>query len=163
MVSKNEGSDKSYIEKAIESLTELASNNQIDMMESFNRTNKGELFVLHFLTLSNTQVLPSELSAALHSSTARISALLGALEKKGQIERDIDKSNRRNILVTVTDAGRKRIETEMTTIKETMTRIFTEMGEADTLEFVRLSSMFFKVSQKHMIDCMGNGKNPQSG
>jgi DNA-binding MarR family transcriptional regulator len=89
--------------------------------------------------------------------------LLGALEKKGQIERDIDKSNRRNILVSITNAGRERILTEMTTMTEAMTRIFAEMGEADTLEFVRLTNIFFTVSQKHMMACEGDERNPQSG
>jgi len=163
MVSENEKGNVSYIEKAIRSFSEMMASNKKDIITAFNRANKGELFVLHFLTLHNDEVLPSELSAALHSSTARISALLGALEKKGQIERDIDKSNRRNILVTITEAGRKRIEVEMTKMRKSMTQIFTEMGETDTEEFIRLVKRFFIISQKYMIDCAEDENECQSG
>lgn len=153
MASKRDQSNTSYIETAIHSFNEMMANNQKDMMTDFNRANRGELFVLHFLTLQNTEVLPSELSAALHSSTARISALLGALEKKGQIKRDIDKNNRRNILVTITESGRERIEGEIAKMRKSMTQIFTEMGEADTEEFIRLFKRFSMISQKYMRNC----------
>jgi len=150
VVSKNEENRLNYVERAVSSFNEIMSDNRKNMMDNFNRANKGELFVLHFLTSRNTEVLPSELSAALNSSTARISALLGALEKKGQIEREIDKSNRRNILVTITEAGRERVEAEMNEIQGLMTHIFTEMGEANTAEFIRLTKLFSELSQKYV-------------
>ena len=139
-----------YVTNAIVKFNAIMSNCQKDMLENMNRANKGELFVLHFLSLSNTAVLPSELSAALNSSMARISALLGSLEKKNQIERDIDKSNRRNILVTITETGRERAEAEMRYIEENLARVFIEMGETDTAEFLRLSEQFFGLMQKHI-------------
>ena len=139
-----------YVEKALLSLQEIMSNSHKNMLEDINRANKGELFILQFLAMHNTEVLPSELSAALQASTARISELLGALEKKGQIMRDIDKNNRRNILVTITDEGRHRVETEMTEMKNRMARIFTDMGEADTAEFIRLSRRFSELMQTHL-------------
>lgn len=147
---KKDENNLSYAEKAMISFHEIMSNNQKNMLEDMNRVNKGELFVLHFLALRDTAVLPSELSAALQASTARISALLGALEKKGQIQRDIDKSNRRNILVTITEAGRIRAETEMKEMQRRITRIFMDMGEEDTAEFIRLIKRFSELAQKHM-------------
>ncbi|MFA7075229.1 MAG: transcriptional regulator [Candidatus Izemoplasmatales bacterium] len=150
-MSMKENEEKlSYEEKAFITFNEMMSNNQKDMLESMNKANKGELFVLHFLTMRNEEVFPSEISIALRVSTARISALLGNLEKKGQIEREIDKTNRRNILVTVTEDGRKRVRTEMKEMQKSMSRVFTEMGEADTAEFLRLSKRFFKLLQKYM-------------
>ncbi|GGH11652.1 MarR family winged helix-turn-helix transcriptional regulator [Paenibacillus segetis] len=147
MVSKNEDNRSNYVEKAIISFSKIMSDNQKSMMDNLNRANKGELFVLRILTLRNAEVLPSELSEALNSSTARISALLGALEKKGQIRREIDKSNRRNILVTITEAGRERAEAEMNEIEGRMAKVFTEMGEADTAEFIRLIKLFSDLSK----------------
>jgi len=139
-----------YAEKASIELNDIMSNSKKSMLENINRAYKGELFVLHFLAVHNTAVLPSEISAALDASTARISALLGALEKKGQIERDIDKNNRRNIRVTITEAGRIRAETEMEKNQRRAILVFTEMGEADTVEFIRLTKRFFEFSEKHM-------------
>lgn len=138
-----------FEEKAFIAFNEIMSNREKNMLENINRANKGELFVLHFLSMRDTAALPSELSAALQSSTARISALLGNLEKKGQIERTIDKSNRRNILVTITEAGRERAGTEMEEMHKNLTRIFSEMGETDTTEFIRLAKQFSELLEKY--------------
>ncbi|MEA5015046.1 MAG: transcriptional regulator [Candidatus Limiplasma sp.] len=147
----HEQHNSDYVQKAITAFHEIMSNNQRDMLDNINRGNKGELFVLQFLSMrGDGPVLPSELSTALQASTARISALLGALEKKGQIERDIDRSNRRNILVTITEAGRSRVDAEMQEMQQHMSRIFAEMGEADTVEFIRLMRIFFELGQKYM-------------
>jgi len=139
----------SFADRAFFEFNEIMASGQKDMFENMNRANKGELFVLHFLSKNKTQVIPSELSTALHATTGRISALLGSLEKKGQIEREIDKSNRRNIIVTITDAGRARVRAEMKDIKEGLSRVFIEMGETDTAEFMRLIKRFFELAQKY--------------
>ena len=139
MESENKKDNLSYAANAFIAFNEIMSAGQKDMMENINRVNKGELFVLHFLSAHGDKVIPSELSAALNASTGRISALLGTLEKKGHIERDIDKSNRRNILVTITDAGRNHVKAEMSKIKDCMTQVFIGMGESDTAEFIRLT------------------------
>lgn len=156
MANGKEESKLGYVKEAAASFNEIMANSQKNALDNFNRPHKGELFVLHFLELRSAPVLPSELSAALQSSTARISALLGALEKKGQIERDIDKSNRRNILVTITAAGRRRIEREMREMRGHLIRIFTEMGEADTAAFLSLTRRFFELFQKHLPPCPGD-------
>lgn len=156
MAIQNDKNNASYIKEAIISFHEIMSNTQKEMVDSINRANKGELFVLQFLSMRDTAVLPSELSTALQSSTARISALLGALEKKGQIERDIDKSNRRNILVTITEAGRIRAQSEMEEMERGMSQVFADMGEADTVEFIRLMRIFFELGQKYM-SCAQDG------
>lgn len=150
MAVQNDRNGLGYIKEAVASFHAIMSNSHKDMIENINRANKGELFVLQFLSMRDTAVLPSELSAALQASTARISALLGALEKKGQIERDIDKSNRRNVLVTITQAGRRRAQSEMEEMGRGMSQVFAEMGEADTREFIRLMRIFFELGQKHM-------------
>ena len=140
----------SYTEKAFIAFNDIMANKKRDTLDSMNRANKGELFVLHFLTMHTRAVLPTEISIALNASTARISALLGALEKKGQIGREIDKNNRRYILVTITAAGRERVEVEMKKLQNSITFVFDEMGEADTADFIRLLKKFMDISQKHM-------------
>lgn len=151
MYIKSDKKNPQYINEAIISFHEIMSNRKKDMVENINRANKGELFVLHFLSMRNASVLPSEISMALHASTARISALLGALEKKEQIVRDIDKNNRRNILVNITEAGRMRAQDEMEAMHQGMAKVFAEMGEADTVEFIRLMRKFFDLGEKCMM------------
>ncbi|WP_040760260.1 MarR family winged helix-turn-helix transcriptional regulator [Ruminiclostridium cellobioparum] len=138
------------IEEAVNALDALMARGKF--MEDFHRSGKGELFILKYLFEKASPALPSELSEALRSSTARISVALGTLEKKGQIHREIDTSNRRNILVTITDAGRERIHTFMQQMRNHMICVLTEMGEKDAKEFVRLMERFFEIAQRTMPD-----------
>jgi len=134
------------IEEAVASLGEIMSSSRVNMMGQMSRSGKGELFILKYLydkDTNGTEVIPSEISNVMHTSTSRISAALGALEKKGQIHREIDTSNRRNILVTITEEGRKRTVSEMEQIQGQMVNIFTKMGEQNAVEFTRLLRLLF--------------------
>ena len=142
-----------YTQKAITIFNEIMSKKR-DVMECVNRANKGELSLLHYLSLSSKPSLPSELSAELNSSAARISAMLSSLEKKGLIKRDIDTSNRRNILVTITDAGRERAKTEITEIEQTLAHVFIKMGEAETVDFLNLFEKFIMVLHDYVNETM---------
>ena len=63
---------------------------------------QGGAFILQYIYMSKREVLPSEISNEMSISTARIAAALGNLESKGLITRQIDKSDRRRILVSLT-------------------------------------------------------------
>lgn len=136
----------SSIEELVDSLGELMSRGKV--MDEFNRSGKGEIFILRYLYMKETPASPSELSEALCSSTARISAALRTLEKKGQIHREIDTTNRRFILVTITEEGRERIRGNMQRMQNHLVQVLTEMGEKDAREFVRLSMRFFEIAQR---------------
>lgn len=154
MTGENTDSLSDSIADAIAAYHGIMSKNKRNMVEDMNRANRGELFVLLFLVQHNAPVLPSDLSLAMNSSAARISALLSSLERKGQIERNIDKSNRRYILVTITGSGRERAEAEKRKMDENLARVFIEMGEKDTAGFLRLTGLFFHLMQKY------NTENP---
>lgn len=138
------------IEETIDALCEIACSGKV--MDKFNSSSKGELFILKYLLTKNAPVLPSELGEALNSTNSRISAALGALEKKGQIHRKIDVNNRRNILVTLTDAGRERILINTKQIRDHLTKVVTEMGVDEVREYVRLSTKFFEIAERTMPD-----------
>lgn len=148
MTTKNRDNIPIYVAEAMSSLDEIMSNSRKNMFEHMTKATRGESFVLKFLLKSNSPVLPSELSTALNSSTARISAILNSLEKKGELAREIDKANRRNILVTITEAGRKRAKDDMQKVYDRMVDTFTEMGEADTRELIRLMRKVLDAMQK---------------
>jgi len=139
------------IDEAFAALEEMMSGNRRNMMEQMWRSGKGEHFILKYLCDKDATVIPSEISEAMHTSTARISAALGSLEKKGQIRREIDKSNRRNILVTITEEGRERSRSELRYMKEIMLSIFTEMGEHDAVELVRLMKRFTEIANRAFV------------
>jgi DNA-binding MarR family transcriptional regulator len=119
-----------------------------NLLEVLSRAYKGEGFILKYLASRTSATLPTELSEALHSSTARISSILGTLEKKGLIVREIDRDNRRNILVTLTDKGREQAALLEREMKNRMAQVLAELGEADTRELVRLIRRVSEISQK---------------
>lgn len=137
-----------YVKEAIAFFNDLMAQNQQKVLDNLNKMSKGEHFVLQYLLRKGKEVNPSELSDALQSSTARISALLGVLEKKGQIHRQVDTSDRRNVLVTITEAGKERIKAIITKMNGLTAQIFMAMGEKDTKEFLRLSKLFAATFQK---------------
>lgn len=152
MESKKEEKNLNFAQEAFLVFDKMMANNKRNMFDNISGVNKGELFVLGFLVIEKRQVLPSELSAALQVSNARVSSLLSSLEKKGQITREIDKNNRRKILVSITKAGIVRIETISNERKNSMIEVFKEMGESDTKEFIRLIKEFFALSKKCIND-----------
>lgn len=136
------GSEKSmpiYIDEVILALEKIMASNQSSLFGNLMKATKGETFVLKILLKSESPVSPTELSEALHSSKPRISAILRSLEKKGDIRREVDRHNRRNILVSITETGKARIMTDMNCLYDTMGELLLEMGEADTREIVRLA------------------------
>ncbi len=147
---KNGVNRLSGIEELVGSLEKLMSRGKV--MDEYNRSGKGEIFILKYLYMKESPASPSELSEALNSSTARISAALGTLEKKGQIHREIDTTNRRFVLVTITEDGRERIRANIDRMRSHLIQVFTEMGEEDAREFVRLSKRFFEVAQRSRPD-----------
>ena len=76
------------------------------------------------------------------TTTGRVSTLLSALEKKGQITRESDPDDRRVVHVNLTEAGRERAERQRESMREAICWIFSQMGERRTREFVDLLSEF---------------------
>jgi DNA-binding MarR family transcriptional regulator len=136
------------IDSSVRHLHEVVERYRLSIVERLGLFSKGEVLVLHSLAERESVVIPTELSAALGSSTPRIAAVLGSLEKKGQVTRDIDKSDRRRILVAITELGRERVIREDDAMQSCLKRIFREMGENDTGEFIRTLERFLEIASK---------------
>ena len=135
------------ITQIADELNEFFSQTRKSAMEEFTRNQKGEQFILHYLYKNKRPMLPSEISTAMRSSSARVSAALNTLEKKGLILREIDPANRRNILVSLTDDGAEYIQALVAKRNQQLLEILTAMGEEDAAEYVRLTKKLFEISQ----------------
>ncbi|MDR0886892.1 MAG: winged helix DNA-binding protein [Clostridiales Family XIII bacterium] len=118
------------------------------ILDRFSKFAKGEIFILNCLRQRGETALPSELSEKLGSSTARVATALGALEKKGLITREMDKTDRRKIIVTITDAGNELAYRENEQLMTWETRIFEKMGTKDAKEFIRLHKLYLELSEE---------------
>ena len=102
---------------------------------------QGESFVIRQLAHMG-MMTPKQLAESMRATSGRISAVLAALEKKGQITRESDPDDRRVVRVRLTDAGRERGRKDMAEMREAVCWIFSQMGERRTREFVELTKEF---------------------
>jgi DNA-binding MarR family transcriptional regulator len=86
---------------------------------------------------------------AMHETLAvskpAVSQMLGSLEKREYIQREIDHDNRRKIIITLTPKGRAAIDKAKKNVDNLMSLIITRFGEKDSRNFVRLLDRFEKV------------------
>jgi len=99
---------------------------------------KGEDFVLRYLACSHNHSLPGEISETMGVSTARIAATLNALEGKGLISRQIDSSDRRRILVEITEDGKALARQREQELSQKIERMLIALGEADSEHLLRI-------------------------
>ncbi len=112
----------------------------------------GEMFILHFISHKKAPVLPSELSVVTRTSSARVAMALKNLESKGFIERNIDKADRRKVLVTITEKGIKEVEKQHDKIRAIMEKLINELGEEDVREYLRIVDRVIEISRKMSAD-----------
>lgn len=148
MERSNKKNISSYIDETIYVFEKIVGSNQSIFFGNLMKSTKGENFVLKILIKSESPISPTELSEVLHSSKSRISAILRSLEKKGYIHREIDKTNRRKILVIITDAGKKHIMADINSVNDILVKLLLEMGEDDTRELVRLTKKLVDIMKK---------------
>jgi len=89
---------------------------------------------------SNTRI--SDIQSLLCISKAGVSRMLDVLEKKGYIARDIDKNNRRTLIVTLTQSGREVLSDLEKNTDQLFVNIIGQLGESQTKQFVELVNKF---------------------
>ncbi len=99
---------------------------------------KGESFVLQFLMENSSGAIPSDLSAAMGTTTARIAATLNSLDKKGLISRRIDNDDRRRIIVELTDDGKVLAKEQWRQFMEETEQMLRSVGDEDAKAYIRI-------------------------
>lgn len=134
-----------YKELALDFIKKMHLMNKARPQRKINESMQGEHFILQFLAFQNGSALPSEISNTMGISSARIAAALNSLERKGLVTREIDKSDRRRIIVNLTPEGRAFSEEHHQKMLEDFTKIFSQMGEQDAREYVRLTGKLVEI------------------
>ena len=132
-----------YVNDSVATLEKILTSDNFSVFERITRVSRGEIFVLKILLFNNGTSTPTEISEAMKSTKGRISAILNSLEKKGFIGREIDKDNRRNIIVTISDSGRDYVMKELRECYRIVAHVFEELGEKDSKKFVELTERAF--------------------
>jgi len=85
---------------------------------------------------NNTRI--SDIKNLLYISKAGISKKLNTLEEKGHITRTIDKNNRRQLIVTLTERGQEALKDMEQNTERLYATVLQKLGEEQTKQFVQL-------------------------
>lgn len=127
-------------------ITAVFKRGKAEMMSRFNIHSQGETLVLGYLAKrAGTQILPSEIAKFTRTSTARITTILNNLENKQLVTREMSKTDRRKILVAITDKGQSEADAIRAEACDYLARIFEEMGEERTESFIENFNLFLEI------------------
>lgn len=107
---------------------------------------QGEIFVLQYLFRKVEPAVPGDISKVMGISTARIATALNGLENKGLISRQIDKEDRRRILVHLTEAGKESAIEYQDKVYKNVEQTLIALGEQDAKEYVRIMGRLAEIS-----------------
>lgn len=124
-------------EKANE-LFELIIKRKKNLVEMPLECCSGEIGALLYLNFVNNHITASELSKMLMVSLPRITSILNTLETKNLIVRNIDNSDKRKTIITITDLGKKMISAKKEEMIVSMTQIIEQLEEQEVDEFMRV-------------------------
>ena len=95
---------------------------QREPVKKMQKISQGEMAMLGFLTYEKSETNPKELSERFNLSTARVANTLNSLERKEYIKRVHDSSDRRKVMVYITEKGKEVFtETEKEALNELQT------------------------------------------
>jgi len=137
-----------YSQLADEYLEQMHIFRKFKPQQKISESMHGEAFTLHHIAKSAEQMIPSDISSAMGISSSRIAATLNSLESKGYITRQIDTSDRRRILVTLTEKGREQEEAHRRQLSETIEKMLRQLGEHDAIEYIRITRKMAELSQQ---------------
>jgi len=117
-----------------------------------NESLQGEAFVLRYIAQHSSEVLPGEISSEMNVSSARIAAALNSLESKGLITRQIDLSDRRKILVSITPEGKTLAKEQERGVMEGTAKMLALLGEHDAEEYIRIMGRLAEIMSANPIE-----------
>jgi DNA-binding MarR family transcriptional regulator len=109
---------------------------------------QGEILAILYIFEHKDIVLPSEMSNEMNISSARVAAMLNSLENKELVTRQIDKTDRRKILVSLTEKGQELAKKHSQQVENHAAQMLELLGEHDAMELVRITEKLVRLSLK---------------
>lgn len=106
---------------------------------------RGETNALHVLHHHPEGVTPTALAHACQVSSARIAKTLNQLEGRGLVRREASPSDRRSVIVHLTDEGEQEVQRRFERVNDYVAGVLSELGEDDARELVRLMGRLARI------------------
>ena len=121
-----------------ELLQTLSSLGRTHLPQEIQENLKGESFLLSYLESHQGESTPGDLRTALGVSAPRTAAMLRTLEEKGLLQRRVNGRDKRRVVVTMTEDGRRTAACRRQELTERVRYALEQLGERDTREFIRI-------------------------
>jgi DNA-binding MarR family transcriptional regulator len=112
----------------------------------------GEMMVMRKIAMHDAfpgrNTSASDLHSNLYMTKPAISQILNSLENKGYVSREIDRSDRRKIAVSLTDKGRVMLEQAKGHTEQMLDTVISRLGEEDTRQLIRLLDQMADISEE---------------
>ena len=109
---------------------------------------RGEEAALFWLSKLESPVSAGELAAKLGITSGRIANILSSLDRKKLIERRRSSRDRRQINVTLTEAGSEHIRKVYESARASHMVLLEKMGISDAEEFIRLTRLAVRTASE---------------
>jgi DNA-binding MarR family transcriptional regulator len=113
--------------------------------------NMGEFFVMdrigHDMPCSSTDISASEMKEHPHFTKPAVSQMLNSLEKKGYVHREIDKNDRRKIVVTLTGNGEAVLKQGKRYFNDRLEETISRFGEDNTRQLISLVNLLTDITE----------------
>ena len=97
---------------------------------------------------SDENIYLSELCERLCLTKAALSQIANHMEEKGYLTREINKSNRRKVTVTLTPEGHEAMKRTGVEIDQIFSEFMSRLGDEETEELVRLLNRFANIAEE---------------
>lgn len=107
-------------------------------VEKIDVKSRGLWIILHYIASTPDEVCAGDISKEFNVSTARIAVVLKTLVKKELIETFTSETDRRKVVVKVTQRGKDVLKKGEDELTEFMLLLMNKIGEDDLKEFLRI-------------------------
>ena len=122
---------------------------QVPASQQLSQMMKGEMFVLNYLITHKSIVHPKELSEKMAVTTARIASLLNHMEGKRLIWRYTDPEDSRQVVVVLTDEGKKAIQSVRAKVISYVSAMLEDLGPEDAEAYIRIQKKIWSNFQRN--------------
>lgn len=120
----------------------------------FPEISKGDCMVLmsiqHYSREKGAKLTVSELADKIHAKPSAVSRTLKVLEDKDYIERTVNKEDRRNTYVTLTDEGEAEIKRVQETMDDFTEAVVSRMNKADIQKMIVCLNELYEIAQEEI-------------
>ena len=125
-------------EKARYYLRQMYESRSKNFVREVDAKSRGLQMILVVLSRSTGEMCAGDLSKEIGVSTARTAVAIGNLSRKGFIETATSATDKRKVVVKITEAGRAEAEKSIQEMVCLIKYLLRELGEDDFVAFLRI-------------------------